>query len=295
MNYRVWTHAERDGRGDVSGKGERGEEAGVNEQEWLMSDNPATMLTWLFADPTRLDIGAHRFCRPSDRKLRLWVEACRQLANQDDRPWGNYDLGMPNSLLAACERWMRCNQSVMPVDPLPARASLLREIISNPFRPTALPCFRRLTQDYPIVLSLASAAYEEWAKKCGQCQGTGVLDRNPIGGPEPDDDKLYVLAPPAIWPCPNCLGKGCLDGVLDPVRLAILADALEEAGCDNEDILFHLRGVIGCDLCEGAGTIYETPALSSWRKRPRCEGVGLVSPGPHVRGCWVLDLILGRE
>lgn len=45
-------------------------------------------------------------------------------------------------------------------------------------------------------------------------------------------------------------------GRLDAGRLAILADALEEAGCTNEDILAHLRG-----------------------------------PGPHVRGCWVIDLL----
>jgi hypothetical protein len=49
-------------------------------------------------------------------------------------------------------------------------------------------------------------------------------------------------------------------GTLDPERLALLADALEEAGCDNADILSHLRG-----------------------------------PGPHVRGCWVVDLLLGKE
>src|SRR5262249_51106589 len=41
--------------------------------------------------------------------------------------------------------------------------------------------------------------------------------------------------------------------------LPILADALEEAGCDNADILAHCRG-----------------------------------PGPHVRGCWVVDLLLGK-
>ena len=41
--------------------------------------------------------------------------------------------------------------------------------------------------------------------------------------------------------------------------LPVLADALEEAGCTNADILDHLR-----------------------------------SHGPHVRGCWPLDLILGR-
>jgi len=43
-------------------------------------------------------------------------------------------------------------------------------------------------------------------------------------------------------------------------RMPILADALEDAGCDDRDILDHLRG-----------------------------------PGPHAVGCWVLDLILDRE
>jgi hypothetical protein len=43
-------------------------------------------------------------------------------------------------------------------------------------------------------------------------------------------------------------------------RLPILADALQDAGCDNADILDHCRG-----------------------------------PGPHVRGCWVVDLVLGKE
>jgi hypothetical protein len=43
-------------------------------------------------------------------------------------------------------------------------------------------------------------------------------------------------------------------------RLPILADALEDAGCGSPELLAHLR-----------------------------------SPGPHVRGCWALDLVLGKE
>ncbi len=43
-------------------------------------------------------------------------------------------------------------------------------------------------------------------------------------------------------------------------QLLELADALEEAGCDQEVILSHCR-----------------------------------EPGPHVRGCWVLDAVLGKE
>jgi hypothetical protein len=47
-------------------------------------------------------------------------------------------------------------------------------------------------------------------------------------------------------------------GTLDPDRLAVLADALEEAGCTDAEILGHLRG-------------------------------------PHVRGCHIVDLLTGRE
>ena len=43
-------------------------------------------------------------------------------------------------------------------------------------------------------------------------------------------------------------------------RLPILADALMDAGCDDDDILNHCRG-----------------------------------DDPHMRGCWVVDRLLGRE
>jgi hypothetical protein len=43
-------------------------------------------------------------------------------------------------------------------------------------------------------------------------------------------------------------------------RLPILGDALEDAGCHNSDLLAHCRG-----------------------------------PGPHVLGCWAVDLLLGKS
>jgi hypothetical protein len=49
-------------------------------------------------------------------------------------------------------------------------------------------------------------------------------------------------------------------GLFDNQRMDVLADALEEAGCDNADILGHLQ-----------------------------------NGGDHVRGCWAIDLLLGKE
>jgi len=42
-------------------------------------------------------------------------------------------------------------------------------------------------------------------------------------------------------------------------RMPILADALMDAGCEDEQIIGHCRGEV-----------------------------------PHVRGCWVVDLVLGK-
>ena len=49
-------------------------------------------------------------------------------------------------------------------------------------------------------------------------------------------------------------------GELDRNRLAVLADALEDAGCSDAELLMHLRG-----------------------------------PGPHYRGCFAVDAVLGHK
>jgi len=49
-------------------------------------------------------------------------------------------------------------------------------------------------------------------------------------------------------------------GTFEPDLLGVLADALEDCGCTAADLVTHLRG-----------------------------------PGPHVRGCWAIDLLTDRE
>ena len=66
---------------------------------------------------------------------------------------------------------------------------------------------------------------------------------------------LSALSP---WIHPGCAQIIYDERAFD--RLRILADALEEAGGDNEDLLRHCR-----------------------------------SEGPHVRGCWAIDLIPGKK
>ena len=74
-------------------------------------------------------------------------------------------------------------------------------------------------------------------------------------------DRFRAVAPDWAWRTSTVLNlaRGTYaDRAFD--RLPILADALADAGCEGTAILEHCRG-----------------------------------PGPHARGCWVVDLLLGKE
>jgi hypothetical protein len=88
------------------------------------------------------------------------------------------------------------------------------------------------------------------------------LLRDVVGNPF----RRVAVDPSCLTPTVLTLAQTAYDerrlpsGYLDPARLAVQSDAFEEAGCTDDAILSHLR-----------------------------------SPGPHVRGCWALDLLLGKE
>jgi hypothetical protein len=88
-----------------------------------------------------------------------------------------------------------------------------------------------------------------------------VLLRDIFGNPA----RPASLDPACLSPAVLAIGQAAHaerllpSGHLDLVRLAVLADALEEAGCTDASILDHLR-----------------------------------SPGPHVRGCWAIDAVLAK-
>ena len=85
------------------------------------------------------------------------------------------------------------------------------------------------------------------------------------------------------------------DGTLDPFRLLLVADALEEAGCTEEALLQHLRGEERCWLCCGETVQVVRDAGAFWGCSS-CNGAGWIPlRGPHYRGCWAVDLLLGKE
>lgn len=202
----------------------------------------------------------------------------------------------------------------------PGYADILREVVGNPYSPhVVLPrdldtVLKRGASNYeqrnvllsdwltPTVLMLAGRAYEERVgRKCEKCCGTGAQTCSKCSG---EGCSVYGIAAngpcTAGDPCRDCQGTGRIeDGSLDNVTLAALADALEEAGCPPT-VLCHRQ-------CYDATISGNTMRVwhDEWGNVFECECKGgvaphpilahLRSPGPHVRGCHVVDLILNKE
>src|SRR5262249_3287151 len=103
-------------------------------------------------------------------------------------------------------------------------------------------------------------AGQDWAEaaRAAERRAQGDLLRDVFG---------YLFRPPAVVPPwrrrhggPGARLAAAVHDERAYDRLPILADALEDAGCADADILEHCR-----------------------------------SGGEHVRGCWVVDLLLGKE
>lgn len=176
--------------------------------------------------------------------------------------------------IAADGAYFMVLRTVLPSEQ--AVASLLREIIGNSPR-------------QPIVRT---------DRPCPECQQTWL-------GTNPGENGCatcvcgHVFAALKLsWITPTVLSlaEQCYEG--DWGAVGLLADALLDAGCENEDILRHFKPQ--CPSCKGSGLYgQEHPFgdtwVTEWLTCHDCEGQGWYLNSNHVRGCWVVDLILGKE
>jgi hypothetical protein len=232
----------------------------VTESEWLAADRLVPMLRLV-------NRKAHA------RKLRLFACACAR------RVWRRITEKVGRRAVEVAEKFA---DGLATAEELSAARSALRKYLaSSAFRHkpddgastayyttlegayTGARNAAELGRETAAFKSNVDAATLEAGRRAEQQQQCDLL--RCIFGPLPFRPPPR-LHPAWLTPQVAALAQAAYDqrtlpaGTLDPARLGVLADALEEAGCTDTEILGHLRG-----------------------------------PGPHVRGCWAVDLLLGKE
>jgi hypothetical protein len=220
----------------------------MTEAEWLACDDPRPMLKWLRG-------------KASDRKRRLLAVGCCR------RIWKDIRMATRRRAVEVAEQFADGTAGANDL-----RAALLRATAGGRFdRASFAACWSasdksRFVERVPF--EAAKHVASRVAKSRSSARGRKARDeelsaqaalvRDVFGNPF----RLVALGP--AWPAwdggtvPKLAQAIYDDRAFE--RLPVLADALEEAGCTNPDLLGHCR-----------------------------------QPAEHVRGCWAVDLLLGKS
>jgi hypothetical protein len=222
----------------------------MTEAEWLACTDPHKMRATLRG-------------KASDRKLRLFACACCR--QRFDRLAGRAEL---QGVVRAAEQWV--DGAITP-----ARVGQVRSPLGRYYRHLFDPATAgdltlavhrvaaRVLAVNPWDAPAEVAANAAWdADRPAQADLLRCLFGRPPFRPAPIDPAWLTWQRDTV----GRLAQAAYEhrhlpaGTLDNGRLAVLADALEDAGCADADLVGHLRG-----------------------------------PADHVRGCWGVDLLLRRE
>jgi hypothetical protein len=225
----------------------------VTEAQWLRARDPLPMLEFLGA-------------RASDRKLRLFACACLR------RAWHLAKMPHLKQALALLEAFIegdakdsdRGRAYKLGGQVLESRASDGQQCLGAEVWKAAKKTFKRDEYEFYDFGESAAAAlgYEAGepytaflaAKEAERKEQTRLV-REMFGNP------FRPVSFSSSWRTDTAVALAKrINEARDFSAMPILADALQDAGCDSDDVLTHCRGT-----------------------------------GPHVRGCWVLDLVLGKE
>ena len=267
----------------------------MTEAEWLTSEDPAAMLRWLGNLPAEGTDGEGRryVVSVSDRKLRLFACACvRQV-------WDRLTDPRSRQAVEVAERFADGEVEAEEM-------TIAREAANAAARAAARAADWAADWAAARAAARAAAWAADWAAARAAAWAVHAhLLRDIVGNPwrPPADPWVGPLrACPswdaeAVWATAHAAyDERRDDGTLDPARLAILADALEEAGCDDEHILRHLRGEeYVLNRMRLGHVVTFGPDGNVIARGPQRVEQWQPMTGPHVRGCWALDLILGKE
>jgi hypothetical protein len=254
----------------------------MTEAEWLAADDPEPMLRYLIGTdaPRVQDIPAFPDSRGSDRKLRLFACACyyrichllphpvaRETVQTAER-FADGAASVAEFLAAGAKvreqsndlepRW-RASVGAERAALHPTHAALALAGISCWWEPQKAAWYAssnaHLELPYLANPRVDVHSRERWEAETSEKRAQRALLREIFGNP------FRPVTFASEWRTDTAvlLARQMYES-RDFSAMPVLADALQDAGCDSAEILDHCRG-----------------------------------PGPHVRGCWVVDLVLDKQ
>jgi hypothetical protein len=206
----------------------------VTEHDWLTGVDPDPMLDFLSATA-------------SDRKLRLFGCACCR------RVWGRITDSRSRAAVGAAERYAEGQ-----LTPAQLRAAMLAGWVAS-------------RDDGGIAAAVAAREVASYAGRFAAwyaaCAGAPAAGWGPLRAAQASLLRCLLgnpFRPARLDPAWRTRTVQAVAQVIydehDFGMVAVLADALEDAGCESAEFLAHCR-----------------------------------LPGEHARGCWVVDLVLGKQ
>jgi hypothetical protein len=237
----------------------------MTEAEWLACEDPHEMLDWLAGGAGRV----------SGRKLQLFGVACCRSR------WDLFACGVSRAAIEAADAFADGRATDADVTAARDRIECLRAA-----PPTGATLWDRRTYALGAAASLAKVTPGMWSARdasdgvCGLVAAASVPESvsDPAEADEAWQSALIgqaarhanflrclfgnpfrpVTAGPWVTPSAVAVSRDIYDR-RDFAALPLLADLLEEAGCPEQSVLDHCR-----------------------------------TPGEHARGCWAVDLVLGK-
>lgn len=272
------------------------------QSEWYTSTNPDVLLDALPNGPDPPRPPGANGPSPYERRRRLYAAACVRMV------WNLLPTDARNAILLA-ERYAENQTTAASLEAAGVR------VVPVPLTPEQHAINAAAWGSYAVLdrYTAASAPFvmhcDHWqsAREVAKALATRAAGPAPPGGnpvsPEwqrtwntayhaarahqaelvrdifpPPDDAIRSLRLERNWQTSTVLSLARqADQTGDYSVLPILADALQDAGCDNEFMLDRCRA--GLRRTDGPSTGSPTPSSHS---------------GIHCRGNWVVDLLLGR-
>ena len=224
----------------------------MNREEWAAYSDPNPMLDFL------------QF-RASERKSRLFACACLRdiwhlLTDNRSRDFVEVVEGFADGAKTDVElttHWQGIEPSLVPKELYSALGELA--FLPRDLHPYVDPPFWNMSKAREISKAVIGLASDEEKEKRRQCDFLRCQFQYQLG-------YLFAFSPP-VSPAVLAWHDESVPRMAREIyerrafeRLLLLAMALEEGGCDNEELVYHCR-----------------------------------STDPHIRGCWALDVVLRKE